>query len=375
LPEILSNEFCSLKPRTRRLAFSVRMFFDLSGNMLRYELFRSWIFIRKRYTYKEAASVLQRKNNPLADAMALARILIERRDRKGRIDLNMAEMKAIYDKEGRLLSLEREERLDSHRLVEECMLSANQAVADYALKNHIPILHRNHEDMPAEKLEKLNRFLQKFAPRLKLRSSEQQEINRVLGSDRLNPIREIFQILLLRSFMQANYTPDSRGHWGLAFSAYAHFTSPIRRFADLVTHLQIAAHLDNRGSHFTRAELEHFGREASRLERVAFEAERADKKLLAVRALRDRVGEIFSAWLSGFTSEVLFIQLVDFPVEGEIPAIEADRYGSVRILDDFTVYVGKLGRTLSLGDPLQVELLRADPVEISLHFRPARAKN
>lgn len=369
LPEILSNEFCSLKPKTDRLAFSVRMWFDRKGSMQRYELFRSVIHIDRRYTYEQAHKALAKKNSPLADAMELAEILIAHRDAQGRIDLNIAEQKAIYDKEGKFLGLKKQERLNSHRLVEECMLSANQAVANYALRHHLPILHRNHESMPIDKLERLNRYLEKYLARLRLKSTEQREIARILGHESLDPVREVFQFLLLRSFMQANYTPESKGHWGLAFSEYAHFTSPIRRFADLVTHLQLAAHLRGDKTDLSLAELDYYGREASRLERIAFEAERADKKLLAVRALGNRVGENFAAWLSGFNQDRLFITLVDYPVEGEIEAAQVDRRGEIRIIDDFSIFAGMQQKTLSLGDRFTVTLLKADPLEMALKFR------
>lgn len=368
LPEILSNEFCSLKPKTDRLAFSVRMFFDRTGKMTGYELFRSVIYIDKRYTYKEAHKMLGKKKNPLADALELAETLIAHRDKEGRIDLNIAEQKAIYNKEGKFLGIESQERLMSHRLVEECMLSANQAVANYALKHQIPILHRNHESMPLDKLEKLNRYLEKYVARLKIMGTDQKEIARILGHESLDPVRTVFQFLLLRSFMQANYMPESKGHWGLAFSEYAHFTSPIRRFADLVTHLQLGAHLARQKSGLKPLELDHYGREASRLERIAFEAERADKKLLAIRSFGHRVGETFPAWLSGFTQDRLFVNLVDFPVEGEIDAADVDRRGEIRMIDDFSVFAGRLQKTLSLGDRFKVKLIKADPLEMALKF-------
>lgn len=368
LPEILSNEFCSLKPKTTRLAFSARMQFDAHGTMRGYELFKSVIYIDKRFTYNEAHKSLAGKKSPLAAAMKLANILIKKRDSDGRIDLDIAEQKPVYDKKGRFVGLENQARLDSHRLVEECMLSANQAVANYALKHNLGILHRNHESMAKDKVERLNRYLEKYAPRLKIREADQKEIGRVLKDRSLDKVREVFQILLLRSFMQANYMPEGRGHWGLAFGEYAHFTSPIRRFADLVTHIELAAHLKKARSSFSPGELDHYGREASRLERIAFEAERADKKLLAVRAMKGKIGQEFSAWLSGFSSERLFISLSDFPVEGEIDAVDVDRRGEIKTIDDFSIFAGKLQKTLSLGDKFRVRLVSADPLEMALKF-------
>jgi ribonuclease R len=368
LPEILSNEFCSLKPKTTRLAFSVRMQFDRSGRMKDYELFKSVIYIDKRFTYKEAHESLKKKGSPLAPAMRLAEALISHRDGMGRIDLNLSEQKAVYDKKGRFIGLESQARLMSHRLVEECMLSANQAVAGYALRYHVPVLHRNHESMPKEKLEKLNRYLEKYVPRLKIRGVEQVEIGRVLGHQLIEPVKDVFQYLLLRSFMQANYMPEGKGHWGLAFREYSHFTSPIRRFADLVTHIQLAAHLRRERLPLTHEQLEHYGRETSRLERIAFEAERADKKLLAVRAMASKVGQTFNAWLSGFSSERLFVSLVDFPVEGDIDAAQVDRRGEVQILDDFSIFAGKQQKTFSLGDKFKVKLVKADALEMALKF-------
>lgn len=372
LPEILSNEFCSLKPKTTRLAFSVRMQFDRSGHMKHYELFKSVIYIDKRYTYKEAHENLKKKGSPLAPAWHLAETLIAHRDGAGRIDLNIAEQKAVYDKKGRFVGLESQARLNSHRLVEECMLSANQAVAGYALRFHVPVLHRNHESMPLDKLERLNRYLEKYVPRLKIRGVEQAEIGRVLSHQLVEPVKDVFQYLLLRSFMQANYMPEGKGHWGLAFREYAHFTSPIRRFADLVTHIQLAAHLKRERLPLKNDELEHYGRETSRLERIAFEAERADKKLLAVRAMANKIGQTFTAWLSGFSSERLFVSLTDFPVEGDIDAAHVDKRGEVQVLDDFSIFAGKLQKTIALGDKFKVKLVKADPLEMALKFEFAK---
>jgi ribonuclease R len=368
LPEILSNEFCSLKPKTKRLAFTARMQFDIAGRMRNYELFKSVVYIDKRYTYKEAHTALSKPGSPLAAAMRLAEILIARRDADGRIDLNIPEQKAVYDKHGKFTGLETQGRLMSHRLVEECMLSANQAVANYAIQHNLPILHRNHESMPIDKLERLNRYLEKYAARLKIQSVDQREIGRVLSHTALDPVREVFQYLLLRSFMQANYMPDSKGHWGLAFAEYAHFTSPIRRLADLVTHLQLAAHIGRVRPDFSMNELDYYGREASRLERIAFEAERADKKLLAIRSMANKVGQVFPAWLSSFSSDRLFISLVEFPVEGEIDAIQVDRRAEIQIIDDFTIFAGKLQKSLALGDKFKVRLTKADPLEMALKF-------
>ncbi|MBN8219396.1 MAG: VacB/RNase II family 3'-5' exoribonuclease [Spirochaetes bacterium] len=368
LPEILSNEFCSLKPKTTRLAFSVRMQFDRAGRMKDYEIFKSVIYIDKRYTYKEAHENLKKKGSPLAPALRLSETLISHRDGAGRIDLNIAEQKAVYDKKGRFVGLESQARLASHRLVEECMLSANQAVAGYALRYHVPVLHRNHESMPLDKLDRLNRYLEKYVPRLKLRGVEQAEIGRVLSHQLVEPVKDVFQYLLLRSFMQANYVPEAKGHWGLAFREYSHFTSPIRRFADLVTHLQLAAHLKRERLPLNLEQLDHYGRETSRLERIAFEAERADKKLLAVRAMGGKVGQVFTAWLSGFSQERLFVSLLDFPVEGEIEAMQVDKRGEIQVLDDFSIFAGKLQKTIALGDKFKVKLVKADPLEMALKF-------
>lgn len=372
LPEILSNEFCSLKPKTKRLAFSVRMVYDNSGNRIKYELFKSVIYIDKRFTYKDAHKSLAQKKSPLAAALKLSQILIAKRDGDGRIDLNIAEEKAVYDKKGKFVGLEVQARLNSHRLVEECMLSANQAVANYAIQNGVGILHRNHESMAVDKLERLNKYLQKYAQRLKIRAAEHSEIGRVLSDRALDPVRDVFQILLLRSFMQANYMPEAKGHWGLAFREYAHFTSPIRRFADLVTHIELAAHLMHTRKNFNVPELDLYGRETSRLERIAFEAERADKKLLAVRAFADKIGKVFPAWLSGFTPDRLYVTLTDFPAEGDIEAMDVDRKGEIKIIDDFTIFAGKLQKSLALGDKFKVRLLKADALEMTLKFEFAQ---
>ena len=369
LPEILSNDFCSLRPKTTRLAFSVEMNYDHSGHLIDYSVFRSVIKLKKRYTYEDAEKDLAKKKSPLASAWELAELLMAQRNAKGRIELEIPETKAILDRKGNVTSLSKRARLNSHRLVEEFMLSANAAVAQFCIKHKIGILHRNHESMPVDKLDRLNRYLEINAAHLKLKSADSKEINGILKRPELDKIRDVFQILLLRSFMQANYAAESKGHWGLAFQEYCHFTSPIRRFADLVVHRQLGHYLERKTPAYDADTLGNFGVETSRLERIAFEAEKADGRLIAVRLLEKSVGQEFDAWFSSFNQEKIFIQLETISVEGAIYGEDLDRRGEIKVLNDFSVFLGKFQKTIYLGQRFRVKLVKADPIEMQLRFK------
>lgn len=368
LPAILSEDFCSLRPKTKRLAVTAEVHYDLELNVIETHFYRSLIFINKRFTYNEAEKDLGRKNSPLRPFLELTDALGKKRAADGRIDLNLRDFSAVFRDDGSFSGLEEKPKLKSHKLIEECMLSANVAVAEFAVKNNIPMLHRNHEPMAYDHAERINAFLKLYGFKTQVKDTSPAEINKAIAVVAGSKEEHVFNYILLRSFMQANYHPLPKGHWGLGFEHYTHFTSPIRRFADLVVHRQLTAHLEGKPLPYPPGDLLLQGDQTSVQERIAMEAERNMLKLLSLRLLETSVGNTFQAFFTGFNSSGLFISLQEMSVEGFIPVSAFSKRGEVQALDDFRVLLPDLSKTIFLGETLEVVLEKADWEKIQLLF-------
>ncbi|MCS6985391.1 MAG: ribonuclease R [Leptospiraceae bacterium] len=368
LPPILSEEFCSLMPQKERLCFSCILDFALDGTLQHYEFHKSIIYIHRRYSYEEAEKELEEQKPPLPLFWELAQKLMALREKAGRIELNIKETENILDEHGRLVAIIHKKKLRSHRIIEEFMLSANQAAAHLGRKHHIPMLHRIHESIAEDKLEKINSFLRLFGFSLALKDLSYREIHRALAAVANSKYESIFHYLLLRSFTQAAYQRENRGHWALAFRDYTHFTSPIRRYSDLVVHRQMAAFLKGEKFPHTVEELDKFGPSTTRCERISMEAERAMVKLLAIRFLQKQVGRKFTGWLTGFNSEGLFVSLEEPMVEGFVPASSFSPRGEVVALDDFRVVLAKWHKVVPIGTELSLRLESCEWEKIQLIF-------
>lgn len=368
LPEILSEEFCSLKPKSKRLSVTAEIHYDSDGKLLNFFFYRSQIYINKRFTYTEADESLNKKNSPLQLFWELAQKLLKRRLTEGRIDLNLKEIESVTDSHGRMVALIEKERLRSHRLIEEFMLSANICAASFSRQNKIPTLYRVHEPIPTDSLEKINEFLKIFGFRLQLKDLSYTEIRKALELVARSEVETIFNYLLLRSFTQAFYSPEPKGHWGLGFPDYAHFTSPIRRYADLVVHRQLISFLDNRKYDYQTGELTFIGTDISRLERIAMDAERDMKKLMSIRFMQNRTGDSFEAFFTGYKNDGLFINLIDPQIEGFIPVAEFSRDGEVINHDAFRILLPRFQKVVALGSKFEVELKKADWDNVQMVF-------
>lgn len=368
LPSIFSNEYCSLKPKTKRLAFTAQLHYTEQGELIKSFFYKSSIYINKRFTYSLAEKELDKKTSVLHEFWEFAQILIQKRKSKYRIDLNLPEVVPELDKKNNLVGLVQRKRLRSHRLIEEFMLSANEAVASFAVKNKIPFAHRNHEKMPEKNLDKLNLFMRLYGKKNRFKSTRAKEIVSAIETLKGEDNENIFHYLLLRSFSPAVYSIESQGHWGLAFKYYAHFTSPIRRIADLAVHRQLNAFLENKEYEYKPFQIEEICKEASAQERLAMEAERAMMKLLAVRLMQNRVGEVFSAWVSGMSLSSLYVTLKEPPLEGVVPAKFLNKKGELNPIDDFRVVAASLSSTIYMGMQLQVELVNASWENMQLEF-------
>jgi ribonuclease R len=393
LPERLSNELCSLREGVDRLAFSVRFRVGPNGHLRNVEANRSVIHSRRRCTYGEVFGWLEsprsewpRETAPFADSLELlaeaAARLGRARHGRGSLDFDMAEPQILLDPEGRVVSIEPSARNRAHRLVEELMVAANMAVARVLLDANQPCLHRVHDEPDPVKIETLAAVVGELGFRLEgdagdLKPSALQGLlERVAG----RPEEHLVSMLVLRSMARAVYTPDPRGHYALATNAYLHFTSPIRRYPDLVAHRMLQALLHDghavEGEERDRLEtaLRTLGPVCSAKEQEAEKAERTAVQWKTALFLRDRVGEVFNGRVSGVVAFGCFVQLDEVFADGLIHIKE--------LVDDYYEFderrhrlVGeRTGKIWRLGDQVKVKLVRVDLDSFQIEVVPVGIK-
>lgn len=369
LPPILSEEFCSLNPKTRRPAFTCQMKILHSGEITEFDFYKSIIYLNKRYTYNTAQKEIDgNKKTVMHTFWKLAQTLIKKRNQNGRMNLHIPETQIIFDKQGNMQNLVTAKRLDSHKLIEEFMLSANICASIFTRQNKIPSLYRVHETIPPDNLERVNNFLKLYHHKGQLKNGDQKQLSKIIEKNKDHPQQKIFHYTLLRAFSQAYYHSEPLGHWGLAFDDYAHFTSPIRRYPDLVVHRQIAAFINKEDYSYNKKDIAGIGKHCSRMERLAMEAERDMFKLLSVSFMKKYEEQVFHAQLSGFSSLGLYISLDNPPVEGIVPLASFSDDFEIKNLDDFRIYLPKFQKTIAIGTKLTARLIRADEILMRNEF-------
>ena len=318
LPEELSNELCSLKPEVDRLVMVCEMEVSPGGVVKSYEFYAGVIHSHERMTYTIVNEMLQGRERPRHSVEALYEVfkaLLSQRQKRGAIDFDSVETRMIFDEQGKIEKIVRVERNDAHRLIEECMLAANVCASDYLEKNEQPTLYRVHEGPSAEKLEGLRTMLKDFG--LALGGGEEPQARdyaQLLERIKDKPYSGMLQTVMLRSLSQAVYTPENVGHFGLAYDAYAHFTSPIRRYPDLLVHRGIKAVLA--GKRYEAESWAGIGEHCSETERRADDATRDVEAWLKTYYMQDHVGSEFDGTISGVTNFGLFVTLDEMYVDG-----------------------------------------------------------
>jgi len=389
LPEALSNGLCSLKPEVDRLAMVCEMEISRVGNLSSFRFYESVIHSHARLTYTQVGEVLEKGSHPDVDKLrvpdlkrlhSLYKVLLGARDKRGAIDFDTVETRIVFDEQRKIEAIIPVVRNDAHKLIEECMLCANVAAARFFEEHKLPILYRVHEGPGEEKLENLRNFLGELG--LDLRGGAKPSPSDYRGL--LSQIDErddssVIQTMLLRSLSQAVYQPENKGHFGLHYGAYAHFTSPIRRYADLLVHRGIrhivrsdtnskrvsrargagaipAKHIFPYDEHAMVAQGEH----CSMTERRADDATRDVQAWLKCEYLQDHVGDEFGGVIAAVTSFGLFVELVDLYIEGlvHISALPGDYYNfdaaHQRLVGE------RSGRSFQLGGKVQVQVARVD---------------
>lgn len=381
LPEKVSNHLCSLNPKIDRLAMSVMMHISRTGDVLDYSFHKSVIHSKERMTYEDVQEVLngnaglERRYSHVAPHIRsiarLAEIVQKRRQQRGAIDFDLPEPILTYNEQGDVSGITKSVRLFSHRIVEEFMILANEAVARHLEENEVPSLYRVHEDPDPMKVENFAEIVSGFGLKFEPKKATPAEFQKFISSIEGRPEERMLSYLMLRSFKQARYSEENSGHFGLASDAYTHFTSPIRRYPDLVVHRILKAAMSRRSqASISAAQLEAIASESSEREREADQAERELFEWKKMLLMEQHLGETFDAiviavWRDGFA-----IELIDYFIEGFVPVTE--------ILDDYYqldqslhAIVGRhTKRRFRIGDRIPVQVVRVDKLLRRAFFLP-----
>ena len=373
LPERLSNGICSLNADVERLVMACDMEVSARGVVTDYAFYPAVMRSRARLTYTWVAGALVGElppGDPLNDRVAellphlrnlqdVFHALLAAREKRGAIDFDSNETQMHFDAGGKIESITPVVRNDAHRLIEECMLAANVSTADFLLKRLHPGLFRVHEGPNPEKLESLRSFLKEFG--LSLSGGDTPtpaDFAQLIAKTRGRPDSRLIHTVMLRSLKQAVYSPDNAGHFGLAYEAYAHFTSPIRRYPDLVTHRAIKAVLG--GTRYEPGKWDELGAHCSATERRADEASRDVENWLKCYYMRDHVGAEFGGIVSAVTGFGLFVALDDLLIEGlvHISELGTDYFHFDPV--KHCLLGERTGRSYRLGDRVKVKVARVD---------------
>ncbi|HET7448919.1 MAG TPA: ribonuclease R [Methyloceanibacter sp.] len=381
LPERISNDLCSLKEDEPRACLAVRMVFDKDGRKLKHRFFRALMRSAASVTYEQAQAAIDGRpdevTGPLLDAVlrplwgAFASLVLSRTERAP-LDLDLPERKILLDDQGRVRAVVTPPRLDAHRLIEELMIAANVSAAETLEAKRSPLIYRVHDAPSKEKLSSLGEFLTTIGLKLpKSGTLKPAHFNRILAETRATPTAELVGEVVLRSQAQAEYSDDNFGHFGLNLRRYAHFTSPIRRYADLIVHRALVRALGFGNDGLTDAEmgqLDQIAQTISDTERRAMAAERETADRLIAAYLADRIGATFQARVSGLVRTGLFVRLVETGADGFVPA---SSIGHEYFYHDEARHalVGEdTGLAHRLGDPVEVRLVEAIPTAGALRF-------
>ena len=381
LPERISNELCSLTENDARACLAVRMIFDKDGRKLDHRFFRALMRSAASLTYEQSQAAIDGRvdetTGPLLETVlrplwgAYASLVLARTERAP-LDLDLPERKILLDDKGRVRAVVSPPRLDAHRLIEEFMISANVAAAETLEAKRSPLIYRVHDSPSKEKLISLGEFLNTIDIKLPKSGTVKPALfNRILAETRATPTAELVGEVILRSQAQAVYSPGNFGHFGLNLRRYAHFTSPIRRYADLIVHRALVRALGLGNDGLTDAEMEELDRIAQSIsdtERRAMAAERETADRLIAAHLADRIGATFHARVSGLVRTGLFVRLIETGADGFVPA---SSIGHEYFFHDEIrqALVGEdTGLAYRLGDPVEVRLVEAIPTAGALRF-------
>jgi len=385
LPERLSNGICSLNPQVERLTMTCEMEIDAKGNIVKHEIFPAVIKSAARMTYTAVNQILDDNDAevraeyaelvPMFEQMGtLHKILWQMRHDRGAIDFDKPEAKIIVDSEGHPTDIVVSDRGTSERMIESFMLAANETVAEHYNKLHVPFLYRVHETPDSEKMRAFYEFINNIGVVAKGDSQniKPRMLQAVLAKIEGQPVQPVIQIMMLRSMKQAKYADQLLGHFGLAAKYYTHFTSPIRRYPDLMVHRLIHWYMENgtdeEAQDKYRDQLDEIAKHSSEMERRSIDAERDTDDLKKAEFMLPHVGEDFDAVVSSVTKFGLFIELPN-TVEGlvHISTMGDDYYN---FIESYMAMVGEhTKKTYRVGQPVKVTLTDVDMDQSQINFK------
>ncbi len=383
LPEALSNGLCSLNPDVERLCMVCDMQIDAVGVVQKYQFYPSVMRSKARMTYTKVADMLQNPQGELAqeyahimphaqNLYALFKLMLAQREKRGAIEFESTETMMIFDDNGKIERIVPTGRNEAHKLIEECMLAANVCAADFLSTHKHAALYRIHEGPTPEKLDALRTFMAEVGfgvdggdkPHAK-------DYGKLMKQIKERPDAQLLQTVLLRSMQQAVYSPDNVGHFGLAYEAYAHFTSPIRRYPDLLIHRAIKAVVN--GEQYKAKDWNNLGVHCSMTERRADDATRDVTNWLKCFYMQDKIGEVYEGTVAGVTAFGIFVALDGVYVEGLVHVTELGNdyfnYDKAR----HEMLGERTGARFRLGDRLTVKVARVDLETSKIDFTLANA--
>ena len=368
LPEVLSNNICSLKPNVDRLAYSILFEMDESANMLDYTIKKTVIHSDVRFTYQTAQDVIDNKEGKLVTELLLldklSKILREKRQQNGSIIFESTEVKIILDKNNNPIDVYFKESLSTNHLIEEFMLLANKTVAKhigFPTKNAKTFVYRIHDKPDSDRISTLNNIVKKFGHSINNDNADKlsQSINKLLKNVKGKGEQQMVETLTIRSMAKAIYTTDNIGHFGLAFKHYSHFTSPIRRYPDLIVHRLLEQYI-NGGSSANKDTIEKICNHCSEMEKVSSRAERDSIKYMQVKFLKNKIGYTYNGVVSGVTEWGLYIEITENKCEGlvKVSSIKDDHY----IFDEkkYALIGHRTKVSYQLGQKVKIKIQRAD---------------
>ncbi|MDD5244815.1 MAG: ribonuclease R [Syntrophorhabdaceae bacterium] len=376
IPKALSNILCSLNPDEDRLAVTAAMHFSKDGSLVKSTFQKSIIRSIRRLTYNQVEEALNgntKTQAQLADIMPdlehmkeLASALREKRTQRGTLDFDLPEPEVILDIEGGIKNILRSQRLFSHQIIEEFMIAANEAVASYLFRKKLPAIYRIHEPPDKEKLRDFEKLLYTLPVNRQCKDRRfflSQILENVHGTDYEFFINRV----LLRSMKQAKYSPVNKGHFGLASDCYLHFTSPIRRYPDLVCH-RVLKSTFNGGHRYSEEELGEMALHLSERERVAMEAERELEDRIRILFMKDKLGEVYEGIIAHITSFGFFVELLDIFVEGVVLLSDLRSDYFIFQEEKFRLIGRRTKKIFRIGDRVKIKVILADVEHKRLHF-------
>ena len=372
LPEVLSNDLCSLKPNEDKLCFSVVFEFNTRAEVVNYKISKTIIHSNKRFTYEQAQKNINSKSGlfykELIHIKDLSLLLRSRRKENGSINFEKPEVKFVLDKDKNPINVSFKESLDTNKLIEEYMLLANKTIAKH-INNKSNFIYRIHDVPDKERVVDLKNIVKKFNYSIDISNPKglSKSLNKLLSEIKGRPEEDLIATLTIRSMSKAIYSTSNIGHYGLSFNFYSHFTSPIRRYPDLVIHRLISDFLLGE-NHYKKEKLDFICKHCSEMEKLASTAERNSIKFMQVKYLKKKLGEKFSGVITGVTDWGLYVELEENKCEGlvKINSIKSDYFSFDK--KTHSIIGNSTNIKYQLGQKVDVKIMKADLEKKQLDF-------